>query len=86
MHRELSADDSSSEIVQKVFRTSIQALEETLAILDMEDFDRAAIHARITEMEASIKSMPQDSLLDREIAKLDHFKQVNQHLQGTAMH
>ena len=31
-----------AEIVQKVFRTSIQALEETLAILDIDDFDRAA--------------------------------------------
>ena len=30
MHQELSVDDSSAEIVQKVFRTSIQALEETL--------------------------------------------------------
>ena len=37
MHQELSADDTA-EIVQKVFRTSIQALEETLAILDMEAF------------------------------------------------
>ncbi len=52
----------------------------------IEDFDRAALHARITEMETSIKSMPQDSLLDKEIQKLDHFKQVNMHLQGTAMH
>jgi RpiR family transcriptional regulator, repressor of rpiB and als operon len=42
MHRELSIDDSSAEIVQKVFRTSMHALEETLAILDMDDFDRAA--------------------------------------------
>lgn len=50
------------------------------------DFDRAALHARITEMEASIKSMPQDSLLDKAIQRLDHFKQVNTHLQGTAMH
>ena len=38
MHRELSFDDSSAEIVQKVFRTSIQALEETLAILDIGGF------------------------------------------------
>jgi F-type H+-transporting ATPase subunit epsilon len=51
-----------------------------------EDFDRAALAARIAEMEASIKSMPQDSLLDKAIQRLDHFKQVNQHLQGTAMH
>ncbi|MGM4914833.1 MurR/RpiR family transcriptional regulator [Rhizobium sp. 768_B6_N1_8] len=42
MHQELSLDDTSQEIVQKVFRTSIQALEETLAIIDMAAFDRAA--------------------------------------------
>jgi DNA-binding MurR/RpiR family transcriptional regulator len=42
MHQELSLDDTSHEIVQKVFRTSIQALEETLAIMDMDAFDRAA--------------------------------------------
>ncbi|WVT78109.1 MurR/RpiR family transcriptional regulator (plasmid) [Sinorhizobium chiapasense] len=42
MHQELSLEDTSREIVQKVFRTSIQALEETLAIMDVEAFDRAA--------------------------------------------
>jgi DNA-binding MurR/RpiR family transcriptional regulator len=42
MHQELSVDDTSQEIVQKVFRTSINALEETLSILDMAAFDRAA--------------------------------------------
>ena len=42
MHQELSAEDSSREIIQKVFRTSINALEETLAILDVDGFDRAA--------------------------------------------
>jgi F-type H+-transporting ATPase subunit epsilon len=50
------------------------------------DFDRAALQTRIAEMEASVKTMPQGSLLDAAIAKLDHFKQVNTHLQGTAMH
>ena len=50
------------------------------------DFDRAALTARIAEMETSIKSMPQGLLLDNAIEKLDHFKQVNTHLQGTAMH
>lgn len=46
MHQDLSPDDTSREIVQKVFRTSIHALEETLAILDLDAFDRAvdAIH------------------------------------------
>lgn len=42
MHQELSVEDSSREIIQKVFRTSIHALEETLAILDVDGFDRAA--------------------------------------------
>ncbi|WP_284777934.1 MurR/RpiR family transcriptional regulator [Agrobacterium sp. lyk4-40-TYG-31] len=42
MHQELSVDDTSLEIVQKVFRTSINALEETLSILDMVAFDKAA--------------------------------------------
>ncbi|AYD03169.1 MurR/RpiR family transcriptional regulator [Neorhizobium sp. NCHU2750] len=42
MHQELSPDDTSQEIIQKVFRTSIQALEETQSILDVEAFDRAA--------------------------------------------
>lgn len=42
MHQELSVEDTSQEIVQKVFRTSINALEETLSILDMEAFERAA--------------------------------------------
>lgn len=42
MHEELSVDDSSEAILQKVFRTSIQALEETLAIIDVAAFDRAA--------------------------------------------
>jgi DNA-binding MurR/RpiR family transcriptional regulator len=42
MHQELSVEDSSRQIIEKVFRTSIHALEETLAILDVEAFDRAA--------------------------------------------
>ncbi|MCX5577666.1 MurR/RpiR family transcriptional regulator [Kaistia terrae] len=49
LHQELSPDDSGREIAQKVFRTSIHALEETLSILDPESFERAAdliFHAR----------------------------------------
>jgi RpiR family transcriptional regulator, repressor of rpiB and als operon len=41
LHSEISEDDTSGEIVQKVFRTAMQALEETFAILDLEAFDRA---------------------------------------------
>jgi DNA-binding MurR/RpiR family transcriptional regulator len=42
LHQEIAPDDTARTIVQKVFRTSIQALEETLAILDMEAFAHAA--------------------------------------------
>lgn len=42
LHEDLGPDDSAEVIVQKVFRTAIQALEETLAILDMDGFRRAA--------------------------------------------
>jgi len=42
MHAEIEADDSSEQLLAKVFRTSIQAIEETLTILDVSEFNRAA--------------------------------------------
>jgi F-type H+-transporting ATPase subunit epsilon len=51
----------------------------------LEDLDHAALQAQITEMETRCKDL-EGSELDREIAKLDHFKALDQHLQGTAMH
>ena len=42
LHSEISADDTAGQIVQKVFRTAMQALEETFAILDLHAFERAA--------------------------------------------
>lgn len=42
LHSEISTDDTAGEVVQKVFRTAMQALEETFAILDLEAFERAA--------------------------------------------
>lgn len=42
LHSEISPDDSSADIVRKVFNTAMQALEETMSILDMEAFDRAS--------------------------------------------
>ncbi len=41
LHSEISAEDTAGEVVQKVFRTAMQALEETFAILDLEAFERA---------------------------------------------
>ena len=47
LHQEVTPEDTAEMIVQKVFRTSIQALEETLAILNIDAFKKAAdlIHA-----------------------------------------
>lgn len=47
LHRELSPGDSSADTIAKVFRTAIQALEETRAVLDLGAFERAAeiVHA-----------------------------------------
>jgi RpiR family transcriptional regulator, repressor of rpiB and als operon len=42
LHQDIESDDTVETIVRKVFRTSIQALEETLAILDMNAFRQAA--------------------------------------------
>lgn len=41
MHQQIDAADDARTIVRKVFRTSMQALEETLAILDMDAFAQA---------------------------------------------
>ena len=42
LYSEISSTDTSAQIIQKVFRTSMQALEETFAILDVAAFDAAA--------------------------------------------
>lgn len=41
LFEELSASDTTGQIVNKLFRTSIQAIEETLAVLNLEDVERA---------------------------------------------
>jgi F-type H+-transporting ATPase subunit epsilon len=52
----------------------------------LEDLDRASLQKQISDLEQGIKEMAQGSELDREIARLDHLKALDQHLQGTAMH
>ena len=52
----------------------------------VEDFDRGALSDRITAQQAKIAEMEQGSALDKAIERLDHFKQVDNHLQGTALH
>jgi F-type H+-transporting ATPase subunit epsilon len=52
----------------------------------IDDIDRAALQKQIAEMEQRAKDMEQGSEFDKLILRLDHFKQLDEHLQGTAMH
>ena len=52
----------------------------------VEDLDRAALQAQIAKMEQDIKEIAQGSELDKAITRLDHFKALDAHMNGTAMH
>jgi len=52
----------------------------------VKDFDRAVIAARIAEIEQQAAKMEQGNELDKLITRLDHFKEVDRHLTGTAAH
>jgi F-type H+-transporting ATPase subunit epsilon len=51
-----------------------------------EEFDRGILARQIAQLEADIAKTEPGDALDRLIARLDHFKSVDQNLQGTAMH
>ena len=50
------------------------------------DIDRAKITTQIGELEQQIEKAEPGSELDKLITRLDHFKTVDRHLTGTAMH
>jgi F-type H+-transporting ATPase subunit epsilon len=50
------------------------------------DFDRAAFISQISELETQVAAMEPGNALDKLITRLDHFKEVDRHLTGTAMH
>jgi F-type H+-transporting ATPase subunit epsilon len=52
----------------------------------VEDFDRTVISTRISEIEQRIAKTEPGSELDKLIARLDNYKTVDRHLNGTAMH
>lgn len=52
----------------------------------VKDFDRAVIAARIAELEQQATKMESGNELDKIIMRLDHFKEVDRHLTGTAAH
>ena len=61
--------------------TVLAELAETVA-----DIDRGMISTRIGEMEQRVAKLEPGSELDRLITRLDHFKTIDRHLSGTAMH
>lgn len=61
--------------------TVLADVAETVA-----DIDRGMIAIRIGELEQRIEKTEPGSALDRLITRLDHFKEVDRHLTGTAMH
>ena len=52
----------------------------------VEDMDRDMIARRISDIESRIGKMQPGSELDKMITRLDHFRTVDRHLTGTAMH
>jgi len=52
----------------------------------VEDIDRGMISTRIDELENRIAKTEPGSELDRLLTRLDHFKEIDRHLIGTAMH
>ena len=51
----------------------------------MQDLDRAKFADKISDMEAKLAEK-EGSELDRAVARLDHFKSIQQQLSATAMH
>ncbi len=52
----------------------------------LEGIDRGMIAERIKEMESRIEKLQAGNELDKLITRLDHFKEIDRHLTGTAMH
>jgi F-type H+-transporting ATPase subunit epsilon len=52
----------------------------------VEDLDRVAFAQTITEMEKGIAELVQGNELDKAIARLDHFKTIQDHIESTGMH
>jgi F-type H+-transporting ATPase subunit epsilon len=52
----------------------------------VQDIDRGMITTKIGDLEQRIEKTEAGSELDKLIARLDHFKAVDRHFTGTAMH
>jgi|SRR6185437_7746106 len=52
----------------------------------VEDIDRALVAKHIEETQKQIQKMQPGTEVDKLVTRLDHFKEVDRHLTGTAMH
>ena len=52
----------------------------------LEEIDQTMIAAQVKDMEERAAQMEPGDELDRMVARLDHFRTLNEHLSGTAMH
>jgi F-type H+-transporting ATPase subunit epsilon len=52
----------------------------------VEEVDREMLASRISELEQHIEKTEPGVALDRLVTRLDHFKEIDRHLTGTAMH
>ena len=52
----------------------------------LESFDKELLAKHIGELEQRIQKTEAGSALDKLITRLDHFKDVDRHISGTAMH
>jgi F-type H+-transporting ATPase subunit epsilon len=52
----------------------------------IEELDRSAFAQTIEQMEAEIARAIEGDATDREIARLDHFRAIQQHLESTGLH
>jgi F-type H+-transporting ATPase subunit epsilon len=68
----------------EVSPSGLTVLADTAA--SVEDFDRSVLAEHIKAMEEKVAKMSASDAVDKEIARLDHFRSLSYHLEGTAMH
>lgn len=56
------------------------------AAASVEEFDSTTLAEHIKAAEEKVAKLDPGAALDKAIARLDHFKALNWHLEGTAMH
>ncbi len=68
----------------EVSPTGLTVLADNAAAV--EDFDPTLLAEHIKAAQEKVTKMSASAAVDKEIARLDHFKSLDFHLQGTAMH